>query len=77
MKCRVMDWIALILVVVGAFNWGLIGLFNFNLVDALFGLVVGRIIYVIVGLSGIWMLFFAAKCHRSCPRSNTPPPTNP
>lgn len=58
-----MDTLALILMVVGAVNWGLIGLFQFDLVASLFGGqagVVSRIIYGIVGLAGIWgitMLF--------------------
>ena len=47
--------IALILVVVGALNWGLIGLFGFDLVAAIFGnmSVLSRIVYSLVGLSAI------------------------
>lgn len=58
-----MDTISLILIVVGALNWGLIGIFQFDLVAAIFGGmsgVVSRIIYTLVGLAGIWgitMLF--------------------
>ena len=58
-----MDTLALILIVVGALNWGLIGIFQFDLVAAVFGGMSGvfsRIIYTIVGLAGIWgitMLF--------------------
>ncbi len=53
---KVIDTIALVLIIIGAINWGLIGLFNFNLVDTLFGTmsVVSRIIYSLVGLSGLW-----------------------
>ena len=53
---KVIDTIALVLIIIGAINWGLIGLFNFNLVDTLFGTmsVVSRIIYSLVGLSGFW-----------------------
>lgn len=49
--------------VVGALNWGLVGLFNFNLVNTLFGgwPVVERVIYVLVGLAGILMLL-VCKC---------------
>lgn len=52
----VIDKIALVLIIVGAINWGLIGIFNFNLVAAIFGdmTVISRIIYGLVGLSGIW-----------------------
>jgi len=47
--------VALVLTIIGALNWGLIGLFDFNLVSALFGdeNVMTRIIYVLVGLAGI------------------------
>ena len=57
-----MNIAALILMVIGALNWGLIGIFQFNLVAAIFGTatVLSRIIYALVGLAGIWgivMLF--------------------
>ena len=57
------DKIALILVVIGAINWGCIGIFQFDLVAAIFGgvgSVWSRIIYTLVGLAGIWCisLFF-------------------
>ncbi len=47
--------VALVLTIIGAVNWGLIGLFDFNLVSALFGdeNVITRIIYVLVGIAGI------------------------
>lgn len=53
---KVIDTIALILIIIGAINWGLIGLFNFNLVDTIFGAmsVISRIIYILVGISGLW-----------------------
>ena len=55
---KVIDTIALILVIIGALNWGLIGIFNFNLVDAIFGTMsaISKIIYTLVGLSGIWSI---------------------
>lgn len=55
---KVIDTIALILVIIGAINWGLIGFFNFNLVDAIFGVMsaISRIIYILVGLSGLWSI---------------------
>lgn len=52
-----MDTLALILMVIGALNWGMIGLFGFDLVAALFGgsiSAISRIIYTIVGLAGLW-----------------------
>ena len=53
---KIVDKIALVLIIIGAINWGLIGIFNFNLVDAIFGTmsVISRIIYGLVGLSGLW-----------------------
>lgn len=55
---KVIDTIALILVIIGAINWGLIGFFEFNLVSEIFGAMstVSRIIYSLVGLSGIWTI---------------------
>ena len=53
---KIIDKIALILIVIGAINWGLIGLFKFNLVELIFGdmTFLARIIYSLVGLSGLW-----------------------
>lgn len=52
---KILYYIALTLVIIGALNWLLIGLFNFDLVATLFGAmsVFSRIIYVLVGISGI------------------------
>ena len=52
-----MDTLSLILLIIGALNWGLIGIFQFDVVAAIFGgmsTVVARIIYTLVGLAGIW-----------------------
>lgn len=55
---KIIDKIALTLVIVGAINWGLIGLFNFNLVEMIFGTmsILTRAIYVLVGISGLWAI---------------------
>lgn len=55
---KVIDTIALVLIIIGAINWGLVGIFNFNLVDAIFGSmsVISRIIYILVGISGLWAI---------------------
>lgn len=55
---KVIDTIALVLIIIGAINWGLVGIFNFNLVDAIFGAmsVISRIIYILVGISGLWAI---------------------
>lgn len=55
----VMDKIALLLVIIGAVNWGLIGIFQFYLVASIFGgqaAVVSRIIYTLVGAAGLWCI---------------------
>lgn len=54
----VIDKIALVLVIIGALNWGLIGVFSFDLVAWLFGAmsVVTRVIYTLVALGGIWSI---------------------
>ena len=56
-----MDAIILTLVIVGALNWGLIGFFDFDLVQSLFGQGswVSRILFAVVGLSGLWSLRFS------------------
>ena len=53
---KVIDKIALVLIIIGAINWGVIGFFKFNLVDTIFGsmTVLTRIIYALVGVSGLW-----------------------
>ena len=57
------DYLAFILVIVGAINWGLVGLFNFDLVAALFGemSMISKIIYDLVGISGVYCIFMLMK----------------
>nr|MBA4404829.1 DUF378 domain-containing protein [Nanoarchaeum sp.] len=59
----VLDWIALVLVIIGGLNWGLVGLFKFDLVQAILGSVtiVRDIVYILVGLSAIYMIFYLNK----------------
>ena len=57
MSAKPFDILCLTLTIVGAIVWGLIGFFNFNLVDALFGYTwISRVIYALVGLSGLYCL---------------------
>ena len=59
-----MNVIALILVIVGAINWGSIGLFGLDLVGMLFGgqlSLISRIIFTVVGLAGLWSISFFFK----------------
>lgn len=60
---RALDVTALLLVVIGAINWGLIGFFQFDLVSALFGEMsaLTRIIFSLVGIAGLYAISFFAK----------------
>ena len=53
---KIIDKIALTLIIIGAINWGLIGLLRFDLVATLFGEMsaLSRIVYSLVGISGLW-----------------------
>ena len=55
---RALNILTLVLLIVGGLNWGLVGLFDFNLVSAIFGdmTLLSRIIYVLVGLSALWQI---------------------
>ena len=63
-----MDTIALILSIVGSLNWGLVGIFQLDLVAWLFGgtdSVVSRIIYTVIGLAGLWCIsLLFRRCKR-------------
>ena len=72
---RSLHWLALTLVVVGALNWGLVGLFDFDLVAALFGTDSGasRVIYTLVGISGL-VLVATSSATRTYPAPTTAGP---
>jgi uncharacterized membrane protein YuzA (DUF378 family) len=57
------DWAALVLAAIGAINWGLIALFRFNLVTAIFGGIPAlvTIIYILVGLAGLWLIYLMVR----------------
>ncbi|MBU6370807.1 MAG: DUF378 domain-containing protein [Patescibacteria group bacterium] len=59
-KLNWLDWLALILVIIGGLNWGLVAL-GWNLVDAVFGAgsALGGIVYGLVGLSAVYVMFLA------------------
>ena len=70
---RVLNLLALVLVVVGALNWGLVGLAQFDLVAALFGgqsAVASRIVYALVGLAGV-VLAVTQAASRTAPANRT------
>jgi uncharacterized membrane protein YuzA (DUF378 family) len=57
------DWLAQVLMIVGAINWGLVGLANFDLVAAIFGQgsMLSRIVYSLVGLAGLYAIITLIK----------------
>lgn len=60
MKMSTVDWVAWVFVVVGALNWGLVGVSNLNLVETVFGVgTLTQVVYLLVGLSGLYMLWMA------------------
>ena len=64
-----MDTIALILSIIGSLNWGLVGIFKFDLVAWIFGGPAGavsRIIYTLVGLAGIWCITLLFRKNKGC-----------
>lgn len=63
MKMNMLDTLAYVLVVVGGLNWGLVGFFDYNLVDKIFGVGSGlsRTVYALVGLAALYMVYFLAK----------------
>lgn len=67
-KHCVLDYIALILVIIGGLNWGLIGLFNFNLVSAIFGdmTLLARLVYIVVGVAAIYTIIYLFKAAKLC-----------
>ena len=63
MDKNVLDWIALVLVIVGGLNWGLVGLLQFDLVATIFGAgsLLANIVYILVGLAALYMIYYATK----------------
>ena len=58
-----LDWIAIVLVIVGALNWLLVGLFSYDLVAAIFGdmTTVSRVVYTLVGIAAIYLIPVSGK----------------
>jgi len=62
-KLNGLDWVALILVIIGGLNWGLVGLFKFDLVAAIFGdmSAISRVIYTLVGIAALYLAAMAGR----------------
>lgn len=60
---KAIDYIVLVLVIIGAINWGLVGFFGLDLVDFLFGSmsVLSRIIYAVIGICGLYAISFCGR----------------
>jgi uncharacterized membrane protein YuzA (DUF378 family) len=63
MKINLVDKIAVLLLIVGGFNWGLVGWLDYNLVDSLFGVgsMLSRVIYALVGLASLYCIYTMVK----------------
>jgi len=68
-KLHILDIIALVLVVIGGLNWGLVGLFKFDLVDAILGdiAVLARVVYVLVGVAALYTAVRSPKLAHMVP----------
>ena len=62
-RLSALDWVALVLVIIGGLNWGLVGFFQYDLVASIFGEMstVSRVVYDLVGLSGLYLVFVVSK----------------
>jgi uncharacterized protein len=62
-RMNVFDWITFILVLIGAVNWGIVAFFDTGIIAAIFGTLtpLTRFLYILVGLSGLWMIYVAVK----------------
>lgn len=66
---KLLSGVALILIIIGALNWGLWGFFQFDFVAWLCGgntMGWARVIYAVIGLAGVWSLRFLCKCRAMC-----------
>jgi uncharacterized membrane protein YuzA (DUF378 family) len=63
---KTLKWLCFILVVIGALNWGLVGLFNFNLVEVLFqeGSLLTRLVYILVGIAAVVLILIKFKAKK-------------
>ena len=74
MKMNAMDWVAMILLIVGGLNWGLVGILDFDLVSTIFGdmTTISRIVYSLVGVAALWTVGKAFMMGGSKPKPAAP-----
>lgn len=68
-RWNAIDWVVVALVIVGGINWGLVGFFGFNLVEAIFGTDISPVIYSLVGLSALYMVYTSIKAGQMSDRT--------
>ena len=63
MKLNVLDWIAVVLAIIGAVNWGLVGIANIDLVAVILGTIplLQQLVYILVGIAGLYMIYLAYR----------------
>lgn len=63
MKMNALDKVAILLLIIGGFNWGLVGWLKYNLVDEIFGVesTISRVIYAVVGMASIYCIYSMVK----------------
>ena len=59
-KLNAIDWIVVVLVIIGALNWGVVSIFNVDVLMPIFGSA-ARLVYGLIGIAGIYMIFTAMK----------------
>ncbi|MES2741738.1 MAG: DUF378 domain-containing protein [Pseudomonadota bacterium] len=62
-RINAIDWIAMVLLIIGGLNWGLVGLFNYDFVAALFGpmTTVSRVVYLLVALGALYSIYLCTR----------------
>lgn len=62
-RMNAVDWVAMVLLIIGGLNWGLVALFEFDLVAAIFGdmSVLARVVYALVGLAALYSIYLSAR----------------
>lgn len=62
-RMNAVDWVAMVLLIIGGLNWGLVALFEFDLVAAIFGdmSVLSRVVYALVGLAALYSIYLSAR----------------
>ena len=58
---KIVDWLAVVLLLIGGINWGLVGIANIDLVQKIFGsmLTVSKVVYISIGVSALWVLLMS------------------